>query len=99
VGLVKFAVDFDGTFSADPPLFRRLCATIRNAGHEVRIVTARANDCRDDIEAIAGPWVDGIICTDGNPKRVTAAKLGYVPHIWIDDCPESIAMPYLVEGE
>jgi hypothetical protein len=95
---VKFAIDFDGTFTADPSLFRRLVATIRNAGHEVRIVTMRNSDSRLDIVAMAGQHVDGIICTDGKPKRAAAAASGYRPHIWIDDMPETIGDAVILEA-
>jgi DNA-binding LacI/PurR family transcriptional regulator len=90
---MKIALDFDGTFTADPQLWRRFCAYARNAGHEVRIVSMRCEQGREEIEQMAGPWVDGIICTATKPKRRFAHALGSDPHVWIDDCPDSIPTP------
>lgn len=94
---MKIALDYDGTFTADPALWRRFCAHARNAGHEVRIVTMRDRDGLEEVQQQAGPWVDGIILTDGKQKRAEACAQGYIPHVWIDDCPESIPMPVILE--
>ena len=96
--MIRFALDFDGTFTADPDLFRRLCANIRNAGHTVHIVTMRDHHGLQEIQQTAGPWVDGIILTDGKQKRAEAYAQGHSFDIWIDDCPESIAQPVIFDG-
>lgn len=91
-----FAVDYDGTFAADPALFTRLIFTMQRAGHTVIVVTGRSDEglYGDEVRAgLAAAWLDDlpIIFAGRHWKRDAAAQAGYAVDIWIDDNPEYIA--------
>jgi hypothetical protein len=89
-----FAIDFDGTFAADPDLFRGIVALIRAAGHEVVMVTGR-EDSRgfgDPVRALVGDLMP-IVFAGGHWKTVAALQAGYKIDIWVDDNPTYIAPP------
>lgn len=85
-----FALDFDGTVSADVELWRQFVRSAQERKHYVMVVTARKHDydC-SDIEA-ALPGIE-IVTTNGQPKRRFLADNGYPsPSVWIDDMPDLI---------
>lgn len=95
---MKIALDFDGTFTADPHLWSLFIFNARNAGHEVRIVTMRCR-IKDGINWSA-VWSDmptrlhdapcEVIWCDGHAKREWCRSIGWEPDIWIDDDPYSL---------
>lgn len=89
-----FGIDFDGTFAADPDLFKAIVGLIRAAGHEVVMVTGR-EDSRgfgDPVKALVGDLMP-IVFASGHWKTVAALEAGYKIDIWIDDNPTYIAPP------
>lgn len=90
--MIRIALDFDNTYSADPVFWRAFAQSAVAFGHEVRIVTAR--DERFDRTA---PLVEvekhlPVIYTRGIAKRWYLSHFGdgFVADVWIDDRPESI---------
>ena len=89
---MNIALDYDGTFTRAPDLWRRTSAQFRAAGHKVYIVTLRSPSELDEVRKEAGPWVDGVIPCSRKSKREGVRDAGILIHIWIDDMPETIAM-------
>ncbi len=90
------AIDYDGTFSADPALFSALIVEMRRYGHEPIIVTGRPEAWASDIHAAIGDSMPIICCENGQWKREAALEAGYSPDIFIDDCPEYVAQQYTI---
>jgi hypothetical protein len=89
---VKFALDYDGTYTNDPLLWRLFVQNALERGHEVYIVTMRyPSEC-----ASIDPWFGRmgvkIIATSRGAKRVITEALGIEIHVWIDDNPEAVHM-------
>jgi hypothetical protein len=85
---VLIALDYDGTYTADPHLFDYFIDFARNRGHEVHIVTMRF--AHEGVRVAA--HVDRIHFTDRKAKRPFMERLGLDVQIWIDDMPEFITM-------
>lgn len=89
---MNIALDYDGTYSADPVLWDLFIVCAQSQEHEVRIVTAR--DERFDRTAALAELEKRIpvIYCRGVAKQwyLTHFGDGFVPQIWIDDKPESI---------
>lgn len=89
---MKIALDFDGTYSADPDFWDNYLALCERYDHEIRIVTAR--DERFDRTAALAELEKRIpvIYCRGVAKQwyLTHFGDGFVPDIWIDDRPQSI---------
>lgn len=92
---MKIALDFDGTFTADPLFWTLFIRAAAAKGHEVRIVTMRC-DIKD---GISWPAVYGfpnqiapapVIWCDGAPKKEFCKAAGWEPDVWIDDDPRGI---------
>lgn len=85
---MKLAIDWDGTFTSDRPLWVKVIALLKEHGHEVKIVTARhRTDLSGGIvETAKLLGIDVIFCSHAQ-KRVK-----WDADIWIDDCPESIPL-------
>lgn len=97
---MKVALDFDGTFTADPGFWFNFVRTAQSFGHQVWIVTAR-DEINDGIawNAVmpkARPPIfapcDVIFC-DGRTKRKVTRELGIEIDVWIDDNPAGIILP------
>ncbi len=70
------ALDYDGTYTADPMLWDRFIADAQRCGHEVKIVTMRFPS-----ETIDEPPVEVVYTS-------RKAKYGAIPaNIYIDDSP------------
>lgn len=80
------ALDYDGTYTADPRLWDAFCCMARDRNHEVHIVTMRA----DSEPVRLGCHVDRIHYTDRAAKRQFMEARGYSVQIWIDDMPDFI---------
>lgn len=88
---LTIAIDYDDTFTADPPMWRRVIAIWQECGHRVICVSARRNtlDHRRELEAGLPEGVPILLSYD-TPKRQYAKQHGYRPDIWVDDMPEAI---------
>lgn len=80
------ALDYDGTYTADPVLWDRFIELARSRSHEVHIVTLRA-DCEP---VRLGAHVDRVHYTDRAAKRPYMQAKGLTVQIWIDDMPDFI---------
>ena len=91
--MVKVALDFDETYTADPATWQKLVETMKTSGWDVRIVTFRDDNGgynNHDIKAAAGAMELDIIFTAGKQKKPHCASVGFVPNFWIDDLPHLI---------
>ena len=98
-----FAVDFDGTFAADPETFSQVIMLLRRRGHTAIIVTGRSDEGefgREVRETIASVFPPDKQAINQPPpivfagllwKREAAEQAGYSVDVWMDDLPEYIA--------
>ena len=101
---MNIGLDFDGTFTADEPLWRNFIGDAQAVGHAVYIVTCRM-DTDENREDVLGldfgytPPPSALVIrtglpvwkhkfTSGSPKRWFLEQQGI--HIWIDDMPECV---------
>lgn len=95
--MLTFAIDFDGTFSADPILFRDIIMLMLLQGHQVIFVTGRSDEGKwgDEVRNLITATFEGlefIVVFAGTMwKREAAEKAGFKVNIWVDDNPEYIA--------
>jgi len=90
---VRLGIDYDGTWTADPGLFRRIWDAATARGHEVVIVTGRAPDhpvLQEERFRNLMPATLEVIHTDGAPKGEFMRRHGRPVDIWVDDRPEFI---------
>ncbi|SEF31323.1 hypothetical protein ABL840_09265 [Variovorax sp. NFACC27] len=81
------ALDFDGTFTADPDLWLSFIASSRSRGHQVCVVTMRDEFEAEDVHRQLLGKVDRIVFTARHAKLPFLEARGITPHIWIDDMP------------
>lgn len=96
---ILFAIDYDGTFSADPCLFRTFVASLRARGHDAVLVTGRSEE---------GQWgaevrrevrdLMPIVFAANGWKRDAATAAGFKVDVWIDDHPEYVAQQTILRG-
>lgn len=93
-----FGIDYDGTFSRDPKLFRAFVALLRTSGHDCVLVTGRSDDLvtpggisrwGDDVRRGVGNLMP-IVFAGLRWKKQAAKEEGYAVDVWIDDNPEYI---------
>ncbi|MFI7813049.1 hypothetical protein [Citrobacter werkmanii] len=107
--VLNIAVDYDGTFSANPALFCSVIGMFRKYGADVRLVTFRfTTGNNSDIQHWGKELNLPVIFTEGKQKAPFCESLGWTPDIWIDDDPrfiphvtdlESVAHGCRVNGE
>ncbi len=74
------ALDYDGTYTADPALWLSFAESARHRGHRVVVITMRRPD-----EPIDVPF--DVVYTSRRAKAPHAAEIGLKPDVWIDDRP------------
>lgn len=79
-----FALDHDGTWSADPALFADIVRLIESHGHRAVMVTRRPPDDPVPVEGIK------VYYTDGMFKQPWAAAHDLPVDVWVDDNPYAI---------
>lgn len=99
---MKIGIDWDGTVSAAPEVFKKIIEAFRSAGHECVIVT-----WRPPLTNMEGPcelWPDmekqfkvwgfqlEVICTSGGAKRDY-----FDADIWIEDNPAAVLFNLMSE--
>lgn len=90
------SLDFDGTFAADPALWRQFVATAAGAGHTVLLITRRADTPANRAAVLAGlgPAADTmaavLLCGPGSQKADAATRAGFAVDIWVDDQPGTV---------
>jgi len=103
---VNIAIDFDGTFDRDEPLWRTFIANAEAAGHRCYIVTCRrdTDENRQDIFGVdnghelpnsaivarTGLAVYRHCFTGMAAKDWYMRRQGVVIDVWIDDMPSSV---------
>ena len=102
-------IDFDGTWTADPGLWREFCASAQARGHTCVIVTyRRAHAGRDEEFAAAAPGIPVVFVSDMQDRATwpeylwkpeAARRAGYEVTMWIDDNPSSISPGAVLLGE
>lgn len=98
--MTTFAIDFDGTFTADPELFETFVAILRARGHRCVMITGRRDEGK--IGSVVRGMVKGlmpIIFSDGLTKREAARLAGYDVDIWIEDMPEAVDTAHWYVGD
>lgn len=90
------AVDYDGTYAADPEAFNKVIGVFQAAGHTVICVTGRDGGAMGDVvRATIGQLIPCVFA--GKAWKVDAAKeAGYHVDVWIDDNPGMICKQTLV---
>ena len=88
------ALDFDGTFRADPELWQGFARDALRQGHRVVIVSCRTENTENS-RTIRQRLGDigrrvPVVLTLHRPKRMCARLAGYEVDIWIDDQPSVI---------
>lgn len=85
------ALDYDGTFTADPFMWLDFIGSAKKRGYRVLIVTSRrySTEAKEQIREAVGNLP--IVFTEGVAKRWYCERVGIDKiDIWIDDDPESI---------
>jgi hypothetical protein len=85
------AIDYDGTYAADPNVFDEVIKLFLEAGHTVICVTGRDEGVmgKPVLESI-GKLVP-VVFAGPEWKREAALKKGYDVNVWIDDVPNMIS--------
>lgn len=84
------ALDFDGTFTADPKFWSFFAHDAVVNGHQVITVTHR-RDTFENAQAMRNLGVNWpIVFAYDLPKKYAAMKCGYAVDIWIDDNPQGV---------
>jgi len=92
-----FAIDYDGTWSADPVAFRGFASELRARGHRVLLITARVSG-HGEVNRECLDHVDRVLFSGAEYKREYAARFGETVDIWIDDNPGMIGPDISIDG-
>lgn len=86
------AIDFDETWTQDPEAWEETVIFFKRRGHTVILVTNRPDHplFREDVEVMAGPYVDALVFAGQHPKEKAAKQRGYDVDVWIDDSPNTV---------
>lgn len=85
---MNIALDYDGTYTADPALWDAFIRAARSRCHQVHVVTMR----HESEPVRLGEQVDRIHYTDRKAKLQYMATRGIEVQIWIDDQPRFILL-------
>lgn len=81
------AIDYDGTYTADPDLWLELIKRAKERGHIVYCITMRWEGERDSMDKRLLDEVE-VIFTARLAKIAYARKMGIKPDIWVEDNPD-----------
>lgn len=90
-----FAIDFDGTFAADPDMFRLAVRLLRARGHGCFLITNRREDQGAEVKLLVGDLMP-IVFAGPMSKYDAAFAAGYDVDIWIDDAPHIVNVSGIV---
>lgn len=85
---MNIAIDYDGTWTLDPPTWAGVVDSLTSQGHRVWCVTKRYEDLAGDIRATMR--VPIVYVQHGQAKHAACAERGIVIDVWIDNSPASI---------
>lgn len=90
--VLSIALDFDGTFTADPLFWYDFIVDAQAAGHLVRVVTYRnaQHDRHAAMDFLENDLNVHTVFTDGTAKKKYCSDHNIHIDIWIDDRPETI---------
>ena len=85
------ALDYDGTYTADPGRWKEVIRLLQDAGHQFVCVTSRPGTPENKhlLGNAVGKLMPIIFCNH-QPKSQKCAALGYKIDVWIDDRPQTI---------
>jgi len=85
------ALDFDGTYTADPVVWDLIIKSLQERGHAVHIVTLRDQNL-DRLKDHDRFWNMGVrvVYCDGRSKLDVAKEMGLEYDIWIEDDPRCV---------
>lgn len=83
---MKFALDYDETFTADKPLWTKFVRDALASGHTVTFVTIRG-EYYDNLDILADAEMLSIPCVFTGGRQKSSC---FDADIWIDDAPEMI---------
>jgi hypothetical protein len=88
---MKIALDYDGTVTEDPILWKTFVGFTKARGHDIRIVTFRSVDeiTTDLLEFATNTGIE-IMTTGRVWKQEYCIIHGWEPDVWIDDSPALI---------
>jgi hypothetical protein len=91
-GLPVIAIDYDGTWTAMPDVFRAFANEATGRRFSVLIVSCREDndENRDDIAEATGFVSRHVLLTSGSAKRWFCEQRGWQVDIWIDDEPRTV---------
>lgn len=99
---MRIAIDWDDTFTEDPPLWINFINDSQSRGHVVYIVTARndfmAEVVREELFALGLKNVQ-VLNTTFTSKKEYVRKMGVHIDIWIDDSPNRILVDEVHDRE
>ena len=86
------SIDYDETWSADPPLWAEFALNAQDAGHIVILTTNRPNaeGFREEVYEDCAEYVTAVIFAGTLPKQTAARYFGYDVDVWIDDLPHTV---------
>lgn len=92
---LRIALDFDDTYTRNPPMWDEVIALMQGWQTRVYVVTARGHPVdqlhekyEDNFDRMGVP----IIYCDGQSKKEVTTKHGHHIDIWIDDHPEGVTL-------
>lgn len=88
ISKIRFSLDYDDTYTKDPDLWLEFIKLLRSKGHNVLVVTMRAESDNDMDPRLLE--TARVIFTDGNQKLPFLQNRGIDIDIWIDDRPDYI---------
>lgn len=89
--MATFAIDYDGTISAHPELFKKFIMDIFQSGNLAVIVTMRYDDSSEHIPSHHLPSMPvPILYTGRRAKQSFCEDAGMKIDIWVDDKPHWI---------
>ena len=91
---MTIGIDYDGTFSEDPDLWRTFVGHAVARGHKCVCVTGRGDEEKMSAEVrhAVGSLMP-IVFAGTAWKRDAAINSGFDVNVWIDDNPEYVARP------
>lgn len=88
-----YGVDYDGTWTSDPVLWRAFVQSAVARGHQVILITNRISAAPWGPEVRAAlsdvPVADIVFC-GAAPKRAVARQRGWNVDVWVDDRPHTV---------
>lgn len=87
---MNIGLDYDDTYTRDPKSWDMFIFIMRQAGHNVYIVTWRDEEEGKAVHQELAHKTDGIYCTDRKAKAKFMFDQGICIDVWIDDNPSAI---------